>query len=172
MALLPIITAPDPLLKRISTPVAAVDDDIRTLMDDMLDTMYDAPGIGLSAIQVGVPKRVVVVDVANDDSPRAPLRMANPEVIWSADEFGLHEEGCLSLPEQYAEVERPVAIEVSFLDYDGKAQRLKAENLLATCLQHEIDHLDGLLFVDHISMVKRQMILRKLQKMKRQKATA
>jgi len=172
MSLLPIITAPDPLLKRISTPVAAVDDDIRKLMDDMLDTMYDAPGIGLSAIQVGVPKRVVVVDVANDDSPRVPLRMANPEVIWSADEFGLHEEGCLSLPEQYAEVERPVAIEVSFLDYDGKAQRLKAENLLATCLQHEIDHLDGLLFVDHISMVKRQMILRKLQKMKRQKATA
>ncbi len=172
MALLPIITAPDPLLKRLSAPVAAVDDDIRKLMDDLLETMYDAPGIGLSAIQVGVPKCVLVVDVAADDSPPAPLRMANPEIIWSADEFGLHEEGCLSLPEQYAEVERPVAIEVTFLDYDGKPQRLKAESLLATCLQHEIDHLDGLLFVDHISMVKRQMILRKLQKMKLQKATA
>jgi len=172
MALLPIITAPDPLLKQISTPVAAVDADVRKLMDDMLDTMYDAPGIGLSAIQVGVPKRIVVVDVANDDSPPAPLRMANPEIVWWAEVIGTHEEGCLSLPQQYAEVDRPVAIEVEFLDYDGKPGRMKAEGLLATCLQHEIDHLDGLLFVDHISMVKRQMILRKLQKMKRQKATA
>ena len=172
MALLPIVTAPDPLLKRISAPVEAVDDDIRTLLDNMLETMYDAPGIGLSAVQVGVLKRVVVVDVSADDSPPAPMYLVNPVIERYSDEQGLHEEGCLSLPQHYAEVERPLTVEVSYLDYDGKPAQLKADGLLSTCLQHEIDHLDGLLFVDHISMVKRQMILRKLQKAKRQKATA
>jgi peptide deformylase len=164
MALLPIITAPDPRLKVVSQPVDAVTDDIRKLMDDMLETMYDAPGIGLAAPQVGVTKRVIVVDTARDDEPPAPMKIANPEILWESDETKIYDEGCLSVPEHYAEVERPDRVRVRFLDYDNRQQELEVDGLTAVCIQHEIDHLDGVLFVDHISRVKREMILRKLTK--------
>ena len=172
MAVLPIITAPDPLLKLKSEPVEQVDDALRKLMDDMLETMYLAPGIGLSAIQVAVPKRIVVVDVAREDEPANPLYLVNPELVRVSDEMAVYEEGCLSLPDHYADVERPAEIEVEFLDYHGKKQSMKAEGLLATCIQHEMDHLEGVLFVDHISTLKRNMILRKLKKAKRLEAIA
>ncbi len=172
MSALPIIIAPDPILRLKSEPVERVDDALRKLMDDMLETMYLAPGIGLSAIQVAVPKRIVIVDISRDREKPAPHILVNPEIVWSADEMAPSEEGCLSLPDQYAEVLRPTAVEIEFVDYHGKAQSLRAEGVLATCLQHEIDHLDGLLFIDHISALKRNMILRKLKKAKRQVATA
>ena len=167
MALLPIIVAPDPRLKKLCAPVEQVDDEIRRLMDDMLETMYDAPGIGLAAPQVGVLKRIIVVDAAPKEGPREPRQMINPEFVWLSDEDASYEEGCLSLPEHYAEVERPAAIKVRYLDRDGEPQELEAEGLLATCIQHEMDHLDGVLFVDHISALKRKMILRKLVKAKK-----
>jgi len=167
MALLPIITAPDKRLETVSTPVEAVTDAVRRQLDDMLETMYAAPGIGLAAIQVGIPKRMLVIDVAREDEPRQPLFVINPEFTWLSDEDKLYEEGCLSLPEQYAEVARPAAVTLRHLDYHGHPQELHADGLLAVCLQHEIDHLDGILFVDHISALKRNMILRKLLKQKR-----
>ncbi len=172
MAILPIIVAPDPTLRAKSSLVERVDDDLRKLMDDMLQTMYDAPGVGLSAIQVAVPKRVIVVDAARDDEPPNPLYLVNPELTWVSETLTTYEEGCLSLPEHYAEVDRPAEIEFSYLDYDGEARTLRADGLLATCIQHEMDHLEGLLFVDHISALKRNMILRKLKKAKRQRVTA
>jgi peptide deformylase len=167
MAILPIITAPDAFLKTISKPVEKVDGALRKLMDDMLETMYDAPGIGLAAIQVGVPKRLLVIDIAEEGEPQAPQLFVNPEILWQSDEIITYNEGCLSLPEHYADLERPAEVKVRYLDRDGKAQEIHATGLLATCLQHEIDHLEGILFVDHISSVKRQMILRKLQKARR-----
>ena len=167
MALLPIITAPDPRLKKVCVPVQAVDDEIRQLMDDMLETMYNAPGIGLAAPQVGVLKRVIVVDVAGEDEERAPLFMANPELIWVSDDDSSYEEGCLSLPEHYGDVVRPAAITVRYLDRQNEIRELKAEGLLATCIQHEMDHLEGILFVDHMTALKRNMILRKLLKAKK-----
>jgi len=173
MALLTVLHAPDPLLKRKALPVESVTDEIRTLMDDMLETMHAEKGIGLAAIQVGVTKRVIVVDISDGEDPDAPrtvLKMANPEVLWSSDERRSYEEGCLSLPDQYAPVVRPERIKVRYLDYDGEAQEIDADGLLATCIQHEIDHLDGILFVDHISSIKRDIILRKLKKMKKQAA--
>lgn len=170
MAKLPIITAPDPRLKKTSKPVAAVDAKIRRLMDDLLETMYVAPGIGLAAPQAGVLKRVIVVDVAGKDDEPAPLRLANPEMLWTSDEEATYEEGCLSLPEQYAEVSRPARARIRFLDYENEIREIEAEGLLATCIQHEIDHLDGVLFVDHLSTLKRGIILRKLAKAKKQKA--
>jgi len=169
MALLPIIWAPDPRLKVVSTPVETVDDDLRRFMDDMLETIYAEPGIGLSAIQVGVPKRVVVVDVAREGEPRNPLRFVNPEIVWESDEFAAYEEGCLSLPDQYAEVERPASIRVAYRDEHGKPREMEADGILARCLEHEIDHLDGILFVDHISAVRRSIIIRKLAKLKKAK---
>lgn len=172
MAVLPIITAPDPRLKVKCQPVAAVDRTIARLMDDMLDTMYLAPGIGLAAPQVGVTKRVLVVDVSSKDGPRAPIRMANPEIVWRSDALTVYEEGCLSLPEQYAEVERPDKIRFRYLDEKGAMREREAEGLLATCIQHELDHLDGIIFVDHISALKRRMILRKLAKLKKHQALA
>ncbi len=172
MALLPIITAPDPRLKVKARPVAAVDDKVRRLMDDMLETMYLAIGIGLAAPQVGVATRVLVVDCAREGEKPQPLRIANPEILWSSDELMTANEGCLSLPEHYAEVDRPAAIRLRYLDHENEIRELEATGLLATCLQHEIDHLDGLLFVDHISSLKRGMILRKLAKAKRSKALA
>ena len=172
MAVLAIITAPDPRLKVKCEPVAAVDASIAKLMDDMLDTMYLAPGIGLAAPQVGVTKRVLVVDVSPKDGPRDPIRMANPEIVWRSDELAVYEEGCLSLPEQYAEVERPKTVRFRYLDEKGVPREREAEGLLATCIQHEIDHLDGILFVDHLSALKRRMILRKLAKLKKQQALA
>lgn len=172
MAILPILTAPDPRLKVKSSPVDQVDDDLRRLMDDMLDTMYDAPGIGLAAIQVGVAKRVIVMDLSKDEEPPAPMYLVNPEIEWASDDTVPYEEGCLSVPDFYEEVERPVKARVTFLDYDGAPQTLEAEGLLAVCIQHEIDHLEGVLFVDHLSRLKRQMILRKLSKAKKLEQSA
>ena len=170
MAILPIITAPDPILKQVSKPVEAVDDELRALMDDMLETMYAAPGIGLAAIQVGVAKSVLVMDLSDEDEPNAPLYLVNPEIIDTSDEMAVYQEGCLSVPEEYWDVERPARCKVKFLDYDGKEQVLEADGLLATCVQHEMDHLKGVLFIDHLSSLKRNMILRRAAKARRQKA--
>ncbi|MDE2165222.1 MAG: peptide deformylase [Alphaproteobacteria bacterium] len=170
MALMPIIVAPDPRLKRKSKPVAKVDERVRRLMADMLETMYESNGIGLSAPQVGVLERVIVVDCARDGEKPQPIKLANPEVVWESDETVMCSEGCLSLPEQYADVERPVAVRVRYLDEQNEIRELEAKGLLATCIQHEIDHLDGVLFVDHISALKRGIILRKLAKTKRLKS--
>ena len=167
MAILDIIVAPDPRLKITAKAVKAVDDDVRALMDDMLESMHVANGIGLAAPQVGDSRRVIVVDISRAEEELDPIRMANPELLWVSDEEGNHEEGCLSLPEQYAEVERPESIRVRYLDRSGEEQELDATGMLATCIQHEMDHLDGILFVDHISSLKRKMILRKLSKAKK-----
>jgi peptide deformylase len=167
MAILNIIVAPDPRLKITAKAVKAVDDDVRALMDDMLESMHVANGIGLAAPQVGDSRRVIVVDISRAEEEPDPIRMANPELLWVSDEEGNHEEGCLSLPEQYAEVERPKSIRVRYLDRSGEEQELDATGMLATCIQHEMDHLDGILFVDHISSLKRKMILRKLSKAKK-----
>lgn len=168
MALLPIIIAPDPRLKVKCDPVEDVDDGVRKLMDDMLITMYDAPGLGLAAPQVGVQKRVLVVDVSKDEKLRDPYCLINPEILWASDELFEYEEGCLSLPDHYAEISRSERVRISYLDRDGKASEIEIEGVLATCIQHEIDHLDGILFVDHLSKLKRSLILRKLQKLKKQ----
>ena len=167
MAILDIIVAPDPRLKITAKAVKAVDDDVRALMDDMLESMHVANGIGLAAPQVGDSRRVIVVDISRAEEEPDPIRMANPELLWVSDEEGNHEEGCLSLPEQYAEVERPESIRVRYLDRSGEEQELDVTGMLATCIQHEMDHLDGILFVDHISSLKRKMILRKLSKAKK-----
>jgi peptide deformylase len=172
MAQLPIITAPDPRLKIKARPVRAVDDKIRRLMDDMLDTMYGAIGIGLAAPQVGQSSRVIVLDVARDGEKPQPLQLANPEILWRSSELATGNEGCLSLPEHYAEVTRPEKIRLRYLDYQNEIREIEASGLLAMCLQHEIDHLDGVLFVDHISSLKRGMILRKLAKAKRSRVPA
>ena len=172
MALLPILTAPDPALKKISAPVKQVDASVRKLMDDMLETMYQAPGIGLAAPQVGVLKRVIVLDLAREGEEPQPLRIANPEIVWVSDDDATYNEGCLSVPEHYADVVRPGACRVKYLDQDNKQQEIAAEGLLATCLQHEIDHLDGVLFIDHLTALKRNMILRKLLKAKKAAADA
>ncbi|HRE61155.1 MAG TPA: peptide deformylase [Micropepsaceae bacterium] len=171
MALLPIITAPDPRLAQKSAPVATVTDELRKLMDDMLETMYAAPGIGLAAIQVGVPQRIIVMDLAREDEEKQPRFFINPEIVWASDEVAIYEEGCLSVPEIYDEVERPARVRVKFLGYDGKEQEIEADGLLATCLQHEMDHLNGVLFIDHFSKLKRDMILRKLVKARRRAAS-
>jgi peptide deformylase len=167
MALLPILTAPDPRLKVKARPVERVDDGVRRLMDDMLETMYTAPGIGLAAPQVGVAKRVIVIDLAKDGEPRAPLRLADPEILWVSEEDAVFEEGCLSVPEHYAEVARPAAARIRYIDYENEIREIEASGLLATCLQHEIDHLDGILFIDHLTALKRNIILRKLLKAKK-----
>lgn len=172
MAELSIITAPDPRLKAKCEPVEAVDDTIAKLMDDMLDTMYLAPGIGLAAPQVGMMKRVIVVDISPKDGPREPMRMANPEIVWQAEESVIHEEGCLSLPEQYADVERPAKVRVRYINEENAPCEIEVDGLLGTCIQHEMDHLDGIIFVDHISALKRRMILRKLAKAKKLNAMA
>ncbi len=170
MALLPILTAPDPRLKIKAKPVVAVDDQARRLMADMLETMYAAPGIGLAAPQVGVAKRILVVDVARDGEPRQPMKIANPEILWRSPELLTTNEGCLSLPEHYADVSRPAKIRLRYLDEQNEIREIDVEGLLATCIQHEMDHLEGVLFVDHISALKRGIILRKLAKAKRQQA--
>ncbi len=172
MAILPIIHAPDPRLKITCRAVGAVDDGVRALIDDMLETMYTAPGIGLAAPQVGDDRRLIVCDVAREDEPPQPIKLVNPEIVWAGPELALVEEGCLSLPEHYAEVERPSRVGVRYLDETGTPREIEAEDLLAACLQHEIDHLEGILFVDHLSALKRSMILRKMKKLKRQKQAA
>ncbi|QCG97117.1 peptide deformylase [Azospirillum sp. TSA2s] len=170
MARLPILVAPHPILKRKAQPVAEVDARVVKLMDDMVETMYDANGIGLAAPQVGVLDRVIVVDVHEKGEPANPMRLTNPEIVWSSDEKSVCEEGCLSVPEQYAEVTRPQRIRVRYLDEKNQQQEIEADGMLATCIQHEIDHLNGVLFVDYLSMLKRNILLKKVQKM--QKATA
>jgi peptide deformylase len=167
MSIRPVITAPDPRLRQVSKPVEKVDDELRALMDDMLETMYDAPGIGLAAIQVGVPLRVIVMDLAGEDAEPEPRYFINPEILDPSEETSVYEEGCLSVPEYYDEVERPARCRVKYLDYNGKEQVLDAEGLLATCIQHEIDHLEGVLFIDHLSRLKRERILKKLKKEQR-----
>ena len=167
MAILDILTAPDPVLKKKAEPVAEVTDEIRTLLNDMVETMYDAPGIGLAAPQVGVLKRVIVIDVTGEDEDAFAYKMINPEVTWESEETGIYDEGCLSVPESYSPVERPAQVKVKYLDENGDEQEIEADDLLATCVQHEIDHLNGKLFIDHISRIKRSIIMRKLTKMKK-----
>ena len=168
MALRTIITAPDPRLKKKSKAVETVDDDVRQLMDDMLETMYAAPGIGLAAPQIGELRRVIVLDIDREEVKTGPILMANPEIVAASDEDATYEEGCLSVPEHYSDVVRPAKVTVRYLDRDGAQQELACEGLLATCVQHEIDHLDGVLFIDHISSLKRNMILRKLLKARKE----
>lgn len=168
MAKLPIIIAPDPRLKIKTKPVAAVDDAVRAFMDDMLETMYAANGIGLAAPQVGDGRSLIVVDCAGADDEPAPMKIANPEIIEVSPDDNAHEEGCLSLPEQYAEVVRPESVRLRYLDETNTVREVDVDGILATCIQHEMDHLEGILFVDHISALKRNMILRKLKKVKKQ----
>lgn len=168
MALRPVLIAPDPRLKQISQPVLRVDKEIRALLDDMLETMYEAPGIGLAAIQIGVPKRAIVMDLAREEEPPQPRQFINPEILWTSDDRVACQEGCLSVPELFEEVERPARVRVRYLDLDGKLQEIEADEMLAVCLQHEMDHLDGVLFIDHLSKLKRDMMLRKLAKARRQ----
>jgi peptide deformylase len=172
MAKLTIITAPDPRLKIRAQPVRMVDAKVRRLMDDMLETMRAALGIGLAAPQIGVSSRVIVLDVAREGEEPQPMRLANPEILWHSEELATNSEGCLSLPEHYADVTRPAEIRLRYLDYQNEARELHAKGLLATCLQHESEHLEGILFVDHLSLVKRGMILRKLAKAKRSRMPA
>ena len=172
MAIREILIAPDPRLKVKARRVDKVDAKVRALMDDMLETMYAAPGIGLAAPQVGEPLQVIVLDVARDGEPRQPLRMANPEIIWASDERIPAEEGCLSLPDQFAEVTRPAEVKVRYIDHENEIREIDAKGLLAVCVQHEMDHLKGVLFVDHISTLRRSMILRKLTKLQKQKTAA
>jgi peptide deformylase len=164
MAVRPILILPDPRLRLICQPVAKIDDGLRALMDDMVETMHDAPGIGLAASQVGVMKRVVVLDLAKKDEPPNPMYFVNPEIVWSSAESGVYEEGCLSIPEYYEEVERPASVRARFLDREGATREILAEGLLATALQHEIDHLNGVLFIDHISRLKRDRVIKKFIK--------
>jgi peptide deformylase len=169
----PILIHPDPRLKKVCSPVKGVDDAVRALMAEMLETMYEAPGIGLAAPQIGVLKRVVVMDCAKreDDEPE-PLCLANPEITWSSDETGEHEEGCLSIPEIYANVTRPIAVRVKFLNRDGDQEEREFTGLGAVCVQHEIDHLNGKLFIDYLGVMRRQMITGKMKKLKRERASA
>jgi peptide deformylase len=166
MTIRPILIHPEPKLRKKALPVTVVSDQLLTLADDMLETMYDAPGIGLAAPQVGVTKRIIVVDVSKSENDKHSYKMINPEIIWTSDQFVDYEEGCLSLPEQYAQVKRPEEIHLSYVDPEGTVQNLKTSGILATCIQHEIDHLDGKLFVDHISKLRRDFIIRKLKKYK------
>ncbi len=172
MAILPIVIAPDARLKRVSKPVETVDGGVRALMDDMLATMYDAPGIGLAAIQIDVPKRIIVMDLARDNEPPQPRFFINPEITWYSEERTVFSEGCLSFPEFFDDVERASSVKLRYLDYHGKPREELAQDLFAVCIQHEIDHLEGVLFVDHLSRLKRDAILRKLQKARRQSASA
>ena len=167
MAIRKILTEPDPFLRQKSKKVEKVDNEIRSLMDDMLDTMYDAPGIGLAAIQIGVPKRVIVIDLSRDNENKNPMYFVNPEIISSSKNDATYEEGCLSVPNQFAEIDRPEKCHVQYLDYNGKLKNLKAEGLLATCIQHEMDHLQGILFIDYLSKLKKSMIIKKLSKQKK-----
>ena len=164
MAVRPILILPDPRLRLVSEPVKTIDGEVQKLIDDMFATMYDAPGIGLAAIQVGVPKRLITADLAKKDEPRAPQVFINPEIVSRSEELSIYEEGCLSIPEIHEDVERPAQVRVRYLDRDGKPHEVDAEGLLATCLQHEIDHLDGVLFIDHLSKLKRDRIVKKFTK--------
>ncbi|MBB4438793.1 MULTISPECIES: peptide deformylase [Rhizobium] len=170
MTIKPLIILPDPVLRQLSKPIERVDSDLQRLADDMLETMYDAPGIGLAAIQIGVPRRMLVIDIAREGEEKQPQVFINPEIVKSSDERSVYEEGCLSIPDYYAEVERPAVVTVKYLDRDGKEQTVEADGLLATCLQHEIDHLNGVLFIDYISRLKREMVIKKFTKAAKSKA--
>jgi peptide deformylase len=169
MAIRTILILPDSRLRLASEPVKLVDNSIRDLMDELVETMHDAPGIGLAAIQVGVPKRVLVLDLAKKDEPPQPQFFVNPEIVWSSEEKSVYEEGCLSIPEYYEEVERPSRVRARYLDRQGARQEIEAEGLMATALQHEIDHLNGVLFIDHISKLKRDRVIKKFAKLAKQR---
>ena len=166
MAIKTILTEPNKILRQISNPVDHVGEEEQKLMDDMLETMYAAPGIGLAAIQIGIPKRIIVIDISREKENKNPLHFVNPEIAWKIDEDIIYEEGCLSVPNQFAEINRPKECHVKYLDYFGQPQLLKAEGRLATCIQHEIDHLEGILFIDYLSKLKKTMIIKKLSKQK------
>ena len=172
MTIRPLILLPDPILRQVSKPVERVDDELRKLSDDMLATMYDAPRIGLAAIQIGLPLRLLVIDLAKSDEKPEPHVFINPEIVARGDEPNVHEEGCLSIPEYYAEVERPATVTVRYVDLEGRQREMPADGLMATCLQHEIDHLNGVLFIDHISKLKRDMVVRKFRKLAREREKA
>ena len=166
MAIKTVLTEPNNILRQISNPVDHVGEEEQKLMDDMLETMYAAPGIGLAAIQIGIPKRIIIMDISREKENKNPLHFINPEIVWKADEDIIYEEGCLSVPNQFAEINRPKECHVKYLDYFGQPQLLKAQGLLATCIQHEIDHLEGILFIDYLSKLKKTMIIKKLSKQK------
>ena len=168
MALRQILTEPNKILREKSLFVEKVDEDLQKLMDDMLETMYAAPGIGLAAIQVGIPKRVIVLDISKKDEPRNPMFFINPEIIEKSENNSTYEEGCLSVPGQFAEIDRPDKCHIKYLDYHGQPKEIKAEGMLATCVQHEIDHLEGILFIDYLSKLKKSMIIKKLSKHKKE----
>jgi peptide deformylase len=170
MAIRPIILLPDPVLRLVAAPIAKVDDEVRALADDMLATMYDAPGVGLAAPQVGVSRRVIVMDVSDDDDKKQPYVMINPQLVKLSAELNVHEEGCLSMPDVRTDIERPAEVTVRFLDRAGKQQELTADGLLATCIQHEIDHLDGKLLSDYMSRLKRDMVVRRFKKLAKERA--
>ncbi|MBB3592730.1 peptide deformylase [Rhizobium sp. BK529] len=170
MTIKPLIILPDPVLRQVSKPIERVDADLQRLADDMLETMYDAPGIGLAAIQIGLPRRMLVIDLAKEGEEKQPLVFINPEIVSSSEDRSVYEEGCLSIPDYYAEVERPAKVTVKYLNREGKEQSVEADGLLATCLQHEIDHLNGVLFIDHISRLKRDMVIKKFTKAAKSKA--
>jgi peptide deformylase len=167
MAVREILTVPNPILKQVSEPVAAVDDALRALMDDMLETMYAAPGIGLAAVQIGVPKRVIVMDLAREGEPKQPKFFVNPEILWRSEELVACEEGCLSIPEVYDEVERPAKVRIRYLDRDGKTVEEECDELYSVCIQHEMDHLEGIVFIDHLSRLKRDRAVSKVKKLVR-----
>lgn len=167
MSIRPVLTAPDPRLKAVSEEVSRVDDALKKLVDDMLETMYAEDGIGLAAIQIGVPKRLLVMDLAQKEGRREPQAFINPRILWASDETTVVQEGCLSVPDIWEDVERPARIAAEFLDRDGTLKTVEADGLLSTCLQHEMDHLNGVLFIDHLSKLKRSIALRKVQKAKR-----
>jgi peptide deformylase len=164
MSIRPLIILPDPVLKLVSKPIERVDAQVLKLADDMLETMYDAPGIGLAAIQIAEPLRMLVIDLAKGDDEKVPQIFINPDILWVSDERSVYEEGCLSIPDYYAEVERPASVRIKYIDRAGTQQEIEADGLLATCLQHEIDHLNGVLFIDHISKLKRDRVIKKFGK--------
>ena len=168
MTIRKILIEPNKILRQKSQNVEEVDREVQQLMDDMLDSMYAAPGIGLAAIQIGIPKRVIVMDISKDNKNKNPMYFVNPEIVWKGTDKSIYEEGCLSVPDQFAEIERPKSCHVKFLDYSGEPQFLKTEGLLATCIQHEIDHLEGILFIDYLSILKKSMIIKKLSKHKKE----
>ena len=167
MAIRKILTEPDKTLRQKSTEVEKVDVEVKRLMDDMLETMYAAPGIGLAAIQVGIPKRIIVMDISKDPKKKDPMFFVNPSILWTSSNDKTYEEGCLSVPGQFAEIERPEKCKIKFLDYEGNPKELNVEGLLSTCIQHEIDHLEGILFIDYLSKLKQNMIVKKLSKQKK-----
>lgn len=169
MAVRDLVILPDAKLRLVSAQVETIDDTVRRLADDMLETQYKAPGIGLAAIQIGVPLRVITIDLAREDEPKAPLVLVNPEIIWASEETSVYEEGCLSIPEYYAEVTRPKVVRFRYLALDGEPREAEADGLLATCVQHEIDHLNGVLFIDHISRLKRERVVKKFTKLARER---